>query len=242
MIRGPFSHEPGRLECVLLGMQGLGGPGVHQCQLTYFGMPRAEGLKSVRFFNPQLSERLRIPAGPPSTPGESSSSPRPSSRTPSSSRRSPSWAAAGRSRGTEDQFIKYTYPIAKEKGGTEIHMIWTDTPCRITCWNHGNWTIEAYPTAPRSSASSPSIPGWRTTASMPTSSCRPTPPWRWRTSSPTPGRVRTSRASPSRSRPSRPSASRRATTRSSWRWPRSWGWSEQFTRGQDHQGPGERGL
>ncbi len=27
MIRGPFSHEPGRLECVLLGMQGLGGPG-----------------------------------------------------------------------------------------------------------------------------------------------------------------------------------------------------------------------
>jgi trimethylamine-N-oxide reductase (cytochrome c) len=22
-------------------------------------------------------------------------------------------------------------------------MIWTDTPCRITCWNHGNWTIEA---------------------------------------------------------------------------------------------------
>ena len=25
-----------------------------------------------------------------------------------------------------------------------IHMIWTDTPCRITCWNHGNWTIEAF--------------------------------------------------------------------------------------------------
>ena len=27
MIRGPYSHEPGRLECILLGMQGLGGPG-----------------------------------------------------------------------------------------------------------------------------------------------------------------------------------------------------------------------
>ena len=39
-IRGPYSHEPGRLECVLLGMQGLGGPGVHQCQMTYFGMPQ----------------------------------------------------------------------------------------------------------------------------------------------------------------------------------------------------------
>ncbi len=42
-FRGPYSHEPGRLECVMLGMQGLGGPGVHQCQMTYFGMPRAEG-------------------------------------------------------------------------------------------------------------------------------------------------------------------------------------------------------
>jgi hypothetical protein len=33
-IRGPFSHEPARLECILIGMQGLGGPGVHQHQLT----------------------------------------------------------------------------------------------------------------------------------------------------------------------------------------------------------------
>jgi len=23
-------------------------------------------------------------------------------------------------------------------------MIWTDTPCRITCWNHGNWTVDAF--------------------------------------------------------------------------------------------------
>jgi anaerobic selenocysteine-containing dehydrogenase len=43
----------------------------------------------------------------------------------------------------EDQFIKYTYPIAREKGGTEIHMMWTDTPCRTTCWNDGNQTVEA---------------------------------------------------------------------------------------------------
>ncbi len=46
----------------MLGMQGLGGPGVHQCQMTYFGMPRAEGLGSVRFFNPDLPERLTKPA------------------------------------------------------------------------------------------------------------------------------------------------------------------------------------
>jgi trimethylamine-N-oxide reductase (cytochrome c) len=43
---------------------------------------------------------------------------------------------------TSDQFVKYSYPIPKEKGGTEIHMIWTDTPCRITCWNCGNDVID----------------------------------------------------------------------------------------------------
>ncbi|MGA2262873.1 MAG: molybdopterin-dependent oxidoreductase [Acidobacteriota bacterium] len=45
MIRGPYAHEAGRLEVCLLGMQGLGKPGVHQHQITYFGMPRMDGLK-----------------------------------------------------------------------------------------------------------------------------------------------------------------------------------------------------
>ncbi len=143
-IRGPFSHEPGRLECVLLGMRGLGKPGVHQCQITYFGMPRAEGLKSIRFFNPQLSERLKIPCRTtidawgkqliPKTLIQDAILKPPLTFIGSGGQESP----------TEDQFIKYTYPIAKEDGGTEVYMIWTDTPCRITCWNHGNWTIEAF--------------------------------------------------------------------------------------------------
>jgi anaerobic selenocysteine-containing dehydrogenase len=45
---------------------------------------------------------------------------------------------------TEDQFKKYLFPIPKEERGSEIHMIWTDTPCLTTCWNCGNETIEAY--------------------------------------------------------------------------------------------------
>ena len=41
MIRGPYSHEPARLECILLGMQGLGKPGVHQAPMIgRSGMPR----------------------------------------------------------------------------------------------------------------------------------------------------------------------------------------------------------
>ena len=40
----------------------------------------------------------------------------------------------------ENQFKKYQYPA---DGCSEIHMIWTDSPCWITCWNGGNRLIEA---------------------------------------------------------------------------------------------------
>jgi len=41
----------------------------------------------------------------------------------------------------ENQFKKYTYPV---EGCSEIHMIWTDTPSWITCWNDGNSLIKAF--------------------------------------------------------------------------------------------------
>ena len=40
----------------------------------------------------------------------------------------------------EDQFVEYTYPA---KDCSEVHMIWTDTPCWITCWNDSNSYIKA---------------------------------------------------------------------------------------------------
>jgi trimethylamine-N-oxide reductase (cytochrome c) len=39
----------------------------------------------------------------------------------------------------ENQFKKYTYPA---EGCPEIHMIWTDSPCWITCWNDSNTYIK----------------------------------------------------------------------------------------------------
>jgi trimethylamine-N-oxide reductase (cytochrome c) len=44
----------------------------------------------------------------------------------------------------EEQFKKFPYPLPKEQGGTEIHMIWMDNPCRTTCWNDGRLSIEAF--------------------------------------------------------------------------------------------------
>ena len=151
-IRGPYSHEPARLECILLGMQGLGKPGVNQFQIGFNpGMPRpytpgrpdagrmVVGLKdkeekisplmlfklTANAFTKQIIPKTYIQdaiLNPPIT----------------------FWGTGGLSESAENQFVKYTYPLPKEEGGTEIHMIWTDTPCRTTCWNDGNRTVDAF--------------------------------------------------------------------------------------------------
>ena len=40
----------------------------------------------------------------------------------------------------ENQFVHYTYPA---DGCSKIHMIWTDSPSWITCWNCGNDFVKA---------------------------------------------------------------------------------------------------
>jgi trimethylamine-N-oxide reductase (cytochrome c) len=143
MARGPYSHEPARLECILLGMQGLGGPGVHQTQITYGGMPRAKGLGSTRFFNPQLSQRLTKPTLTTIRAWGKQLIPKTLIHKAILEPPLKFWGNGGIEEPVEDQFKEYSYPIAKQDGGTEIHMMWTDTPCRITCWNCGNETIIA---------------------------------------------------------------------------------------------------
>jgi len=142
MVRGPYSHEPARLECILLGMQGLGKFGVHQCQITYQGMPRAEGLESTRFFNPALSERLRKPHFAAVLACAKQHIPKTLIHKAIPNPPITFWGSGAIEAVVEDQLVKYTYPIPKEEGGTEIHMIWTDSPCRTTCWNCGNEIIE----------------------------------------------------------------------------------------------------
>jgi molybdopterin guanine dinucleotide-containing S/N-oxide reductase-like protein len=143
MFRGPYSHEPGRLECILLGMQGLGGPGVHQAQISYGGMPRAKGLKSTKFFNPTLSERLTRPVQTTIRAWGRQLIPKTMISDAILNPPIKFWGSGGIEEMVEDQFVEYQYPLPKEQGGTEIRMMWTDTPCRITCWNSGNNTIVA---------------------------------------------------------------------------------------------------
>ena len=145
MARGQYSHEPARLECVLLGMQGLGKPGVHQVQIAYTGMPKnimGAGKDHMGAFGKLegsvVGERLLKPhRGTPTAWGKQMI-PKTLIEEAIRKGRVDFWGTGGHEEPTTDQYKKYSYPIPKEDGGTEIHMMWTDTPCRQTCWNNGN--------------------------------------------------------------------------------------------------------
>ena len=149
MARGPYSHEPARLEVILLGMQGLGKPGVHQAQIAYQGMPRnimAGGRGHLGMFQnlakSRAGDRLLKPHKTTPTPWGKQLIPKPLIEQAIKNPPVHFWGTGGHEVPTTDQFVKYTYPIPAEEGGTEFHMIWTDTPCRTTCWNCGNDIVD----------------------------------------------------------------------------------------------------
>ncbi len=149
MIRGPYSSEPGRLEPILLGMQGLGSPGVHQWQITWGGMPRSVMTWESRFPGNKWSDPAarddRIIRPHANTAQAMTKQMIPKTLIQEAILNPPItfWGTGAHYEPPENQFTEYTYPLPKEEGGSEIHMIWTDTPCRTTCWNDGNKTIEA---------------------------------------------------------------------------------------------------
>jgi anaerobic selenocysteine-containing dehydrogenase len=136
-IRGPYSSEPARLEVILLGMQGLGKPGVHQ-QSWWKGFPRASVKPDERAARQGSYYGYFFPPPPQVLP-------KTLIQKAILSDEPITWYGSGAQLcPTSDQFKQYTYPIPREKGGTEIHMVWSDTPCRTTCWGDGNETIDAF--------------------------------------------------------------------------------------------------
>ncbi|MFC2026846.1 molybdopterin-dependent oxidoreductase [Chloroflexota bacterium] len=140
-IRGPYSTEPARWQCVQLGMQGLGKPGITQAY---------EVLSEPPGRSPSFStSRARIGFGtPPSTPEGKMTYKMEQfigkCLTPLAILDPPQtwWGHTGFTP-VEDQFEKYTYPIPADEGGTEIHMWWMDKNCYTTCWNEGFLWIDA---------------------------------------------------------------------------------------------------
>ncbi len=158
LVRGPYSSEPGRLEVCLLAMQGVGKPGVTQLRnfgVMEFGGDGEQGLPEstaipdvsaaaqgqrrpvVRAMRRGLIKKEEL--APVDMPKQFL----PKTLIPDAILDPPlSWYGTGLSREPkENQFQKYIYPA---EGCSEIHMIWTDTPCWITCWNNSNRIIQAF--------------------------------------------------------------------------------------------------
>jgi anaerobic selenocysteine-containing dehydrogenase len=165
-IRGPYSSEPARLEVMLLGMSGLGRPGVHQAKMIewniwreFFPLPyqgkiqptlpmfceqvRPAGATSVREgmmpsyrgTHPEMIELTKPMANPPLQVVPKCLVHDAILHPPVSW-----WGLRAFLEPAADQFIEYTFPAP---GCSGLHMIWTDSPCWITCWNDSNEYIRA---------------------------------------------------------------------------------------------------
>jgi len=185
-IRGAFSTEPARLQSILLGMQGLGKPGVHQAKWlewnlfnTVYLMPfqgealidipnrsecvrpygtkegykalqkEAEGITDVadpRFVQADVAkgrkklsilantiEELAEICGITDTPPQQSI-PRCMVHDAILKDSIEWWGLYSFNGPAEQQWKKNVFP---QPGCSRIHMIWTDAPCNVTCWNDG---------------------------------------------------------------------------------------------------------
>ncbi|MBN1188488.1 MAG: molybdopterin-dependent oxidoreductase [Dehalococcoidales bacterium] len=139
-IRGPYSSEPARLQVLLLAMQGLGKPGVQQVKMLEWGMFDSKGQYPL----PKAKMRPSLHAGyRGGYVSETNPSFIPKTLVPDAILNPPvTWYGCESEMARRDnQFVKYTFPF---EGCPDIHMIWSDSPCWITCWNEGNRIVEAF--------------------------------------------------------------------------------------------------
>jgi len=148
-VRSPYSTEPCRLEVVLLGMQGLGKPGCHQLTMIEWGL--------FGGWNPpnwKLGDDTNAAPGPIVWPvvvaanrgfteAEMPQQIIPKLLIHEAILNPPlTWYGNTQCRYlVEDQFVQYKYPA---DGCSEVHMIWTDTPSYMSCWNGSNRMADAF--------------------------------------------------------------------------------------------------
>jgi anaerobic selenocysteine-containing dehydrogenase len=142
-IRGPYSHEPARLEVCLMGMQGLGKPGVHVYNKIADGMTQLDLPRPIKSLNLD-GIRRKVWAGRPLLELTPQIIPKTQLHQAILNPPITSWGSTSLYAHIDDQFVKYTYPIPKENGGGEVHMIWMDNPCRTTCWNNSFLSVDAF--------------------------------------------------------------------------------------------------
>jgi trimethylamine-N-oxide reductase (cytochrome c) len=130
-VKGPYSHEPGRTAAYKLGMQGLGKPGIQHFYMNAADLGKWQAARSTTApFLMATKSRMFVPV-PQTLP------------------------RTGIAKAIEDgemkwwgspaivyvenaeQFKEYNYPAPAEAGGTKCHLLWSEKPCTMNCWNGG---------------------------------------------------------------------------------------------------------
>jgi len=138
-IRGPYATEPARLQVLCLAMQGLGRPGCNQSKMIEWGLHHDDEQLSPPAPSVFTSVLAAYTGG---TPGDTNPNFVPKSLVPKAILEGSVewWGAEEEFAPRENQFVHYKYPV---EGASPIHLIWTDSPSWITCWNDGNNFIRA---------------------------------------------------------------------------------------------------
>jgi molybdopterin guanine dinucleotide-containing S/N-oxide reductase-like protein len=139
-LRGPYSHEPARLEVLNLAMQAVGKPGRHQVKMIEWNH-KGTSVNTNPLPRPQLSPNIRKAVRGGHTGPVSQMLPQALFYEGIQKGGPLSWYFAGHPWSpVSEQFKKFEYPA---KGCPEIHMIWADSPCWLGCWGEGNNNIDA---------------------------------------------------------------------------------------------------
>jgi len=139
-IRGPYATEPARLQVICLAMQALGKPGCNQSKMIEWGL--LDNFEQMSPPAPSVLTHL-VEAYTGSTPMETNHpSFLPKTLVPKAILEGACdwWGNEHEFTSRENQFVHYNYPA---EGCSRVHMIWTDSPSWITCWNDGNNFIRA---------------------------------------------------------------------------------------------------
>ncbi len=139
-IRGPYAHEPARLEVLNLAMQGVGKAGRHQVKMIEWNH-KGDSAMTNPLPRPELSPNVGKAVRGAHLGPVSQRLPRDRFFECVETGGPVSWYFASHPWApTAEQFVKYTYPA---EGCPEIRMIWADSPCWIGCWGDGQENIEA---------------------------------------------------------------------------------------------------
>ena len=139
-IRGPYATEAARLQNICLAMQGLGKPGVNQAKMIEWGLfdkpDQYAQPRSLRV--PNLRKAYR--GGHPDETNHPSFIPKTYIPKAILEGQCDWYGVESETAPRQDQFVHYKYPA---DDCSKIHMVWTDSPSWITCWNCGNDYIRA---------------------------------------------------------------------------------------------------